>query len=248
MPTGMRDGAMALPAELREVSGVVALDDHRVACVQDERGVVYELDLATGAFVARRFGKRGDYEGLTRLGADYWALRSDGVLLRVVDADGDLRVAAEHRLGLPFRDWEGLCAASPDRLLVAPKIRTGDDETRPVFAFDVAATRLIAEPFAVIRRDVVATAVGPRPDGSGAIELACSDLVVVPGRSELLLLSAVDRLLVRVTLDGRVLAWRWLEVDGLTKPEGLAWLADGRLLIASEGRGGAGRLQIVPVP
>lgn len=247
-PRGLVDGRLELPGSLREVSGVTALDAATVACVQDERGAVFEVDLASGVVNARRFGARGDYEGIAKVVGGFWVLRSDGWLLRVTQGPSGLHVARECRLERSFDDWEGLCVLDERRLLVAPKVRAGGDESRPVLSFDTASGQLQAEPFAVFRRDSVAAVVGDRPGGRGPIELAVSDLLMAPDGSALLLLSAVDRLLVRVERSGRVLGHRWLEADGLTKPEGLTWLADGRLLVASEGRGGAGRLQIVLVP
>ncbi|MCA8974491.1 MAG: hypothetical protein KDC98_07200, partial [Planctomycetes bacterium] len=39
------DGRLELPELLREVSGIVAVDDHTLACIQDEAGVVCFVDV-----------------------------------------------------------------------------------------------------------------------------------------------------------------------------------------------------------
>ena len=70
-----------LADELREISGITEVDAHPVACVQDEVGALYFIDLDSRAVTNRlAFGKPGDYEGLTRVGTLYFALRSDGTV------------------------------------------------------------------------------------------------------------------------------------------------------------------------
>jgi uncharacterized protein YjiK len=80
-------------------------------------------------------------------------------------------------------------------------------------------------------------------------DFAVSELAVVPGRRELLLLLASDRLLLRVDFAGSLLGACALDPALLPQPEGLAFAADGRLLVASEGGGdGAARVVMVAMP
>ena len=248
-PVGMVDGAMQLPRALREVSAVVAIDAHTVVCVQDEAAALYRVELGSGTVgKPLRFGERGDYEGLAAVGADWWALRSEGVLVHV-RADGDrLMQVGEHRLPGGHPDWEGLCwDADRAQLLAMPKVRLRDseDDRRPVYAFDPQRGDGPKEPFLVFHRLALLEQLGwleAKP------ELACSDLLVVPGRREVLLLSAVDRLLMRVDFDGTLLGATRLDRRQLPKPEGITLLPDGTVLVASEGRGGSGMLVTVPMP
>jgi uncharacterized protein YjiK len=61
-------------------------------------------------------------------------------------------------------------------------------------------------------------------------------------------LSAVDRVLLRVDREGTLRAGQRFDASELPQPEGLACLPDGRLLVASEGDGGPGRVRVVPMP
>src|SRR5262245_58202966 len=87
----LADGVMALPPQLREVSAIVAVDERTVACVQDEVGALFFVDLR-GELPLRMapFAERGDYEGLARVGDDFWVLRSDGFLMRLQRQGSDL--------------------------------------------------------------------------------------------------------------------------------------------------------------
>jgi uncharacterized protein YjiK len=78
------------------------------------------------------FGPDGDYEGLARVGDDYFVLRSDGLLCRVTSAGQRLRVAETFALAMPNHDLEGLCHDPRRRaLLIAPKDVVKPDEKEP---------------------------------------------------------------------------------------------------------------------
>lgn len=264
-PAGLVDGVLVLPHELREVSAIVAVDADTVACVQDEVGALFFVSLSGGAPPRKVvFGPRGDYEGLARVGAAWWVLRSDGTLLELV-ADGDrLRIARTVVLPRGYSDWEGLCFdPTAPRLLVMPKDRADGDrvarDARPVFAVDPVLGVVTPAPIVVYQRTALidqaearGIALPTRTTDKGrqrvVLELAVSDLVVRPDARELLLVSAPDHLLLRVDLDGRLLAARALDPELLPQAEGLSFLPDGRLLVASEGAGGVGRFVVVPLP
>lgn len=258
----LTDGVIELPAGLREVSGITLVDADTLACVQDEQGAIWFIDLRGIAPPrAVHFGPHGDYEGLARVGEDYWVLRSDGWLGRIAPHDGALRIVSSLVLPGGFREWESLCFdAERKRLLVMPKNALGPGkeahETRPIYAVDPATGAVSDQPVLVLhRRDLLRQAEakglpipGKRGKHSTAFPFECSEIIVVPASRDLLLLSAIDRVLMRVGPDGELLAAVPMEDPSLPQPEGMCWLADGRLLIASEGRGGAARCVVVPTP
>jgi uncharacterized protein YjiK len=253
---GGAERAIELPKELREVSGIAAVAQDRLWLVQDEAGVLFELAWPGGAVVAKRvFGGKGDYEGLCCVGERPWVLRSDGEL-REFERTGE-RFAMRRELQLPteFDDWEGLCHdADRKRLLVMPKARGDGKKARdrlPIFAADLAAATLQPpeQPWLVLSARALRDAAKQLgiPDAK-KLELLPSELAVVPGKQELLLLFASDRLLLRVDFTGKALAARALDKDVLPQAEGLTFLPDGRLLVASEGDGGRARVAVVGLP
>jgi uncharacterized protein YjiK len=255
---------LRLPKVLREVSGIAAIDAESLLCVQDEVGALFTVSLVGAAVRSESFGAKGDYEALALVGSTPWVLRSDGVLLELVRVSEGWEVARTVQLPKRFTDWEGLCRDEAGaRLLVMPKDRVTDDkeqrDQRPVFAVDPVRGELLPEPVLVLRRKelIAAAAAGghalpTRTTDKGRerveLELACSELCVVPGKRELLVLSAVDHLLLRVDFEGRLLAVRLLDPELLPQPEGMTFLPDGRLVVASEGAGGRARLAVVTVP
>jgi hypothetical protein len=262
-PDDLGDGVLLLPNELREVSGIVAVDATTLACVQDERGAVWFVDVA-GRTPLRRvaFGPDGDYEALARDGDRWWVLRSDGWLACVAPRGGALAIVATATLPQGRGEWEALCAdPERSRLLAVPKRGSpaaGGGGRRPVFAVELPAGKVVAEPVLVLDRDHVlarAADVGlvlPMTKGARRahprLELAISDLLVVAGSGDLLVLCAGDALLLRFDRGGRLVGGRSLDAELLPQAEGLAVLPDGRLVIASEGRGGTARVAVVPMP
>ncbi|MFN9946407.1 MAG: hypothetical protein ACK56S_06145 [Planctomycetota bacterium] len=255
-----------LPKQLREVSGIALVDDRTLAAVQDEKGALWFVDLR-GEAKARRepFGQQGDYEGLACADGAWWVLRADGVLLRLAARDGGHAIAREVTLPGGHPDWEALAYdADGKRLLAIPKAIAGDDkdarDRRPLYAVDPATGACVATPVLTLSRRALQAAIlaagVPLPTkttdkGKEKVDFdfAVSELAVVPGRREVLLLLGSDRLLLRVDFAGALLGVRALDPVLLPQPEGLAVRSDGQVLVASEGGSeGAARVVVVAMP
>lgn len=258
---------LTLPPKLLEISALTALDDSRAACLQDEKGRLFELDLGTGALLgSRTFGPDGDYEGLARSASHWFALRSDGVVLRF-----PLEPAAPSRteafaLVLAERDCEALALDhGGNALLVAPKERPdGNKEQRDlrrVYAWDLVEGALAPEPALTLSVSrLLEQAVGRglatptrkvkggKKHGSDAappvpvevphLQLAISELAVHPRTSDLWILSSADKALLVVDRKGDLVHLQLFDPALLSQPEALAFLPCGDLVVASEGRDG----------
>jgi hypothetical protein len=206
------------------------------------------------------FGPPGDYEGVACTGTDYWVLRSDGALLRLTPAGERLTIAATHRLPADC-EYEGLCHDSAKhRLLILPKRAISDGKRerglRRVFAFDLRGDVVVASPVLTLNVDTlvdeaqargmqVPTKTTKKGKERAVLKLFGSELLAVPGTGELLVLSAADHLLLRVGSDGALLGTCALDPDALPQPEAMTLLADGRLLVASEGVDGPATICVV---
>lgn len=248
-----------LPAELREVSGLTALDQHTVACLQDEAATLYIVDLRDGHILERHpFAGPGDMEGITRVEDIIFALRSDGLVYRLARTGSRFEAADSFNLMLPHRNIEGLGHDPVDgRVLVAPKDnpKGGPDlrDKREVFAFDPATFTLQMQPvltFSVKQVLRAAKADGvdlpARTTGKGkdapALKFRMSSIAVQPGTGRYFILSAVDQTLLVLDRSGQYISLYLLDPTLLPKPEGLTFLPDGDLLISTEGKSGPARI------
>lgn len=245
-----------LPPELMEISALTDVDARTVACVQDEAATLYLLDVNTGSITGRRtFGGPGDLEGLTRVGAEYYALRSDGLIYRMLLGPTAMTVLDSFTVRLPQNDLEGLGYDERHGLvLISPKgVEKGDPTTRDrraIHGYDIATKRLLPEPvlsFTVTGIIAQAEAGGwkvpMRQTSKGrsipALKLRFSSVAVDPISGHYYLLSAADRHLLVLDRGGKLVALCALDPDRFAKPEGITFMPDGAMIISNEGKAAA---------
>lgn len=242
-----------LPVELREISGLTEIDDQTVACLQDEAATLYLVNLSDGKIRERHpFGPPGDMEGLTRVGNELFALRSDGLIYRLQPNGHGYTAVDSFNLLLPHRNIEGLGYDPVDnRVLAAPKdnLKGGPElrDKREIFAFDPTTYALQLRPaltFSVKQILRAAKAAGVdipmRSTDHGKqvpqIKFRMSSIAVEPATGHYFILSAVDQTLLVLDRNGGYKALYLLDEGLLPKPEGITFLPDGDLLISTEGK------------
>lgn len=254
------DAEFRLPGKLKEISGLTYLGDGILGAVQDEEGRLYRLDPETGTLLGEeRFRKDGDYEGIERAGDRLFVLRSDGTLYEIEDWQSDDPDDDKIETGLDGgNDTEGLAYdAARNRLLIACKEDPGADlqGVKAIYAFDLATMTLVPEPVYTIPteefeaempsegalNDRIRQVMQPAWDLSGFKPAA---LAMHPLADHLYVLSSVRRAIVVLdATSGEMLAVWPIPDEIYMQPEGLAFLPDGELYIASEGRNSSrGRL------
>lgn len=241
-----------LPAQLNEISGVTALSETELGCVEDETGRVFVFDLDKREIARRiRFGSRGDYEDLVRVGPDIYVLRSDGLMFRIHDFLSPNPSTTSQALGINAREIEALgFDAVEHRLLIAPKSRLAHAESgtlRVVFAFDVTTQKLAPDPafaFGVddIRDFVLRQGTKKKRANRDIPRFLPSAITVHPETGELFILSGVSHLLASLDRKGFVTGVAVLDATILPQPEGMTFLPNGDMIITSEGAGKRGRL------
>lgn len=247
------DHRWLLPSSLKEISDISVLSDSEVACVEDERGIVYVYDLdASRVTDTVHFGSKGDYEGLAVVNSTVFVLRSDGRLFELSSLKRHPSVQT-YDLHLPIAESEGLCFdATHNRLLIAPKSRNqgafGKD-IRPIFAFTLPQRAVSSSPALEINvRDIRRFAklhdlpVPRQLDKEknrmhSVLRFVPSAIAVHPISREIFVLSSVDHLLVSCTSRGLITGYTLLDAGLFRQPEGLAFLRNGDLLISNEGAG-----------
>ena len=243
----------SLPSVLNEISDIAVLSESEVACVQDERGVVFVYDIRSRRITDEvRFAAKGDFEGLTIVDSRLFVLRSDGLLFELSSLKHHPSVQT-HELHFPFKESEGLCLdARHDRLLIAPKSHEQTEngkDTRPIYAFDLRTSALVPNPaFELSVRDIRHFAKHhdlPVPrrvkkDGESlhsALRFKPSAIAVHPVTGEVFILSSVDHVIVSCTETGSITGYGLLDAASYRQPEGIAFFPNGDMLISSEAAG-----------
>lgn len=240
-----------LPAELREISALTDISPTIVACLQDEAGIIFYLDHTTGAITRRmKFAGPGDYEGLTRIGEDLFALRSDGLIHQLRENHGAMDVIDTFRVDVPNRNLESLGYDEKRQvLLIAAKdnLKGGKDlrDLRYIYGWDMkrgkqmkdavltlSVKKILAEAKAL---GIVVPLTERKHGLEPAFKLRPSSVTVHPADDTYWILSAKDHAMLVLDRAGKLQALHFLDPALYSKAEGMTFLGNGDLLISSEG-------------
>jgi len=248
------DAYYVLPDTLHEISGLTDIDDGRIGCVQDEKGMIFIYNLYQSRIESRyTFYLDGDYEGITLVNDDMYVLRSNGTLFRIKYFMRGRPVVDSFATHIKNTDNEGLCYdAQHNRLLIASKNRLNHlpelKDKRFVYSFDLEKMQTNEEPFMVIDVNAIEKAMsaqnidpGQRTKKNGQtiskkIKFMPSSIAIHPVTGQYYLMSAVDHLL--VVLDEKTQVKKVVKFNEnlFPKPEGITFFTNGDLFIANEGK------------
>lgn len=240
------DLRLGLSSELAEISGLAIHPDGRLLAVQDEKGYVYSLDLVSGEVIDKyKFEKSGDYEGIAVNGKHTFVLRSDGDVYRIKNLGKDNQKTKKLENALETRnDAEGLEFDADGKLLIACKgdsrIDGNKKDHRAVYAFDLQTNVLSEKPFLDIKLEKLKSLT--RDDKTN---FRPSALARHPITGDYYILATVGKLLVVLSPDGE--PYRAIDLRGgdFLQPEGIAFLANGDLLISNEAHVKGGRATLL---
>ena len=257
-----QDAKYKLPDYLEEISGLSYIGKEKIACVQDEKAMIYVLNLDQEKIVKEYdFGKDADYEDIAVVDKTAYVLRNDGDIYRIRDyrkKDRDTK-----KFETPLReknDTEGL-AYDPltSSLLVACKGSPSIDKDRPyegykaIYAFDLNREELIEEPRFLIDLDRLDSYKDQNAFSKFSLRVAKrlrliesetsfqpSGLAIHPIYGDIYIISSVGKLLIILDRHGKVQDVKELNPVKFRQPEGICFSPSGDMYISNEGQGGKG--------
>jgi len=256
------DNKFKLPDYLEEISGLSSCYKNKLACVQDEKGNIYVIELDKKLKISKYdFGKDGDYEDIAVVDGTAYILRNDGRIYRVKNFDNDDLKVKKFKTPLSEKnDTEGM-AYDPltHSLLIACKGTPGiGDETslsgnRAVYRFDLENNELIDEPQFLINLEKLDNYRDESSFNKFSRQLAKtfrlvesetsfkpSGIAIHPEFGDIYLISSVGKLLIVMDRRGKVLDIHDLDPKLFRQPEGICFSTSGDLYISNEGQGGKG--------
>lgn len=226
-----------LPKELKEISGIEWIGENTIACVQDEKGVIFLYDLEKSEIVNRiPFGEGGDYEGIAFLNNDAFILRSDGMIYRVNNYQSPNRTTEKIKTILMETeglDIEGLCTdTSKNRLLLAVKEKEdGDNTSKEIYAFDLETEQLRQEPVYTLNLNAqIFDKIKEDPDK----RFTPSEIEINPVTGEIYILDGSNPKLLITGKNAMPKELYFFDKNQFNKPEGLTFSPEGKLFISNE--------------
>ncbi|MFK7933067.1 MAG: SdiA-regulated domain-containing protein [Saprospiraceae bacterium] len=255
-----------LPSELDEISGLdISSNGKRLIAVQDEEGDVFYLSTKSGKVKRQfRFHKDGDYEGIEMVNGRIYVLKSTGTLYEIENPnerdEDDLEVNKFNDHLDSSHNVEGLAYDDKNnRLLMACKGNGKEDYDmhKHIYSFDLATHTVDMEPiFSISQEDImtflgVGDAVKKLEQFSNKIDpsqsyfgFSPSAVAIHPQTANIYVTSSVGKLLIVLNPQGQMLHIEKLDKKIHRQPEGLAFAKNGTLYISSEGKKGAGKIQV----
>ncbi len=221
-----------LPAALKEISGITCLDENRLACIQDEKGVLFIYNLIYDSVEKEiPFAGNFDFEGIALAGKTMYAIRSNGILYSIKNYNSDTPTVAEIKTWLSIKqNVEGLCYDQKhNRLLIAIK---GADpvgkDYKGIYAYDLRTRKLNRTPVLKINFN------DPVWNNSGR-KMQPSDLAINPLTGDIYILDGETPSLLIMSPNGIHKKLYHFDSKDFHLPEGIAFSKTGQLFICNEG-------------
>ncbi|SKB85644.1 Uncharacterized protein YjiK [Salegentibacter salinarum] len=236
-----------LPKELDEVSGIDWLGDNKLACIQDEDGMIFIFNLETSKVEKSvEFAGAGDYEDIRIVGTTAFVLRSDGEIFEVRDfLSGNSKTKTYSNFLTQKQNLESLAwDKNNKRLLLAIKDKEPkDDNYKGVYQFSLTDKELQEKP--LYRLNMEDSLLRQRETKLNK-KLQPSALSIHPGNSNFYILDGRAPQLIIANSKMKFKKRYALHKDDFEQAEGLTFSENGRLFISNEGKGGkANILEIV---
>lgn len=231
-----------LPSQLQEISALSRIDDNRLACVQDEEGIIFVFDLVRKSVEKKViFGGPGDYEGLAIVGESGWVLRSDGRLFNVSSINAEKPVVREYKTPLTAsHNTEGLCYdAKNNRLLVA--VKEGDRAhtgKKGIYAFDLQTKTMTQQPAYIIdlqNEEIVKASGSSKKKAKEGNEFMPSGIAIHPVSGDIYVTEGRNPKLMVMDAEGNIKQVYKLDKSDFNQPEGITFSSTGNLYISNEG-------------
>lgn len=250
------DRAMALPAELNEISGLVFdTTGHAIYTVNDEMGTIHKLTMGDSIQAQMHFGNDGDYEGIELVNGHFYVLESDGDLYQIPAAgfgSGNDSVGYRKFESIWDKmDAEGLCyLPSRNLLLIAVKDFKGEDGQKRILGFDLQTETFLESPVFLISVEEIAHVLFNTPFEKFSLKVnrtlatekpndffKPSGIAVHPFRDEIYVINGTNNLMAIFDLDMHLLSVHPLALPEFRQPEGITFDSRGTMYISNEARG-----------
>jgi len=255
-----------LPSYLKEISGISYYKKNKIACIQDERAIIYIYDIKKKQVTSKfDFGKNNDYEDIALVDDTVYILRSDGIILNVKNIDTKRKIKTI-KIKTPLKkinDTEGLVYdKSTNSLLIAckesPSINTKElyKGFKAIYRFDLNNDKFIEKPKYLIdlsklndsnkngsvKKLFIETAKKLNLT-SGDNIFYPSGLAIPPFDDETIyVISSIGKLLLIINRHGKILDIIELDKNIFNQPEGICFSKDGNMFISNEGKNGGGNI------
>jgi hypothetical protein len=222
-----------LKSALDEISGIYYYPkDTSVFAIVDEIGVLYKIYLRNPIEIKDwSFGKDGDYEDVVLHDSTFYALQSNGRIVKFKIKTPDSIGVEGFKISLEGKsEFESLYFDdSYQKLIMICKNCKGDKDEVKAYGFDPVSNTFAADPiFSIKARKVLRRLEDDKKD------LKPSAAAIHPLTKDLYIVSSVNKALIIASREGKVHSVYPLDPKLFKQPEGIAFTPAGDMLISNE--------------
>lgn len=236
-----------LPTELDEISGIVWIDAHTLACVQDENGIIYMYDLDERSITEEiPFAGNGDYEGIALHNTDLYVMQSDGLMYEIKNWRETNRTISSHQTGFKAaNNMESLTYSPKDKsLLTAPKDKDANDEFKGIYKISMAS-KIADVNSPTYKIEMNAERLKKYKGKKLHKTFNPSEIAVHPKTNAIYVLEGKNPKLIILDQHGILKTVYKLDEINFPQPEGMTFSADGDLYISNEAVNGTASIHLV---
>jgi uncharacterized protein YjiK len=229
-----------MPSDLKEISGVIWIEDHKIACIEDEDGIIFIYDLDKNQIIKKiPFADSGDFEAITINQSDAYVMRSDGVVFEIKNyLEENIEVSKFETEFSSKNNMESLALdTEKQQLITIPKdkdlktdnykgLYTISLQTKEVKTESVLKINMKDDTFEEFQRKKLYKTFYP------------SDLAIHPQTGQFYILDGRHSNLLILNRSGKIENLVILNEELFPQPEGLTFSPTGRLYISTEGKKG----------
>lgn len=249
---------LKLPGRLKEISGITFWNTNKLACVQDEKGIVFIYDIHKDKLKQSiDFAGDKDYEAIANVNDTIYVLRSNGDIYEIDNLESsEVSSITHHTFLSKVNNSEGMCFDSKHyRLLIAckgkPEKGSAKKYQKVVYSFDLSTKTMSEEPVLVIDPTSIIEMADQSASNSffgeskNVDQFDPAEIAIDPKTGNYFVLSAVGKRLAVFSENGMLLCSVNLNPDIYKQPEGLAFNSEGDLVISDEGKNSKGNLVVL---
>jgi len=226
-----------LPDALWNVSAIDYIQSNKMACLQDEVGSIYVLNLDSGAIEKEfPFGPPGNYKGLALVNNDAYVACADGRIIEIKNYSSDKREVTEYGTHLTIEEEvNGLCFDRKNKRLLVTIKRTGDGNQlyKGIYAFPLANKRMLAKP--AIKIDLRSRVFRNMQPKNVQTVFQPSDIDINLLTGLVYIVDGTRVQLLRMRMNENIKDLTELGREKFIQPEGITFTPSGELFIASKG-------------
>ncbi len=228
-----------MPDSLNEISGMAWLGNNKLACIEDEDGIIFIYDLKETKIVEKiHFAENGDFEAIALKSEDAFIMRSDGLLFQVKNFQDKNKSVGKFKTAFSSKNnIESLVYdASLDALITIPKHQDLESkESKTIYSLNFSDGIVSLKTIFII--NMLDKKLEDFEHKKSRKNFMPSDIAIHPQTGEIYILEGKDSKLVILDKKGSIRKVYPLDDKVFRQPEGITFSENGTLFISNEKNG-----------